>query len=178
MATRRIKPTINNSYVQPLKLRTGRKVVLSPSSDYNSILFTKARKSPVKSDYTVNVAAKFDTQNFDGINLMAELERDNQALQIGYGTFEVYSVSLDGNWTETLLSTVSGSLIGTKLVASLNASSLPELDGEVTLAIKCTINRQIDAYTKKIYVNHLGTYDSIVRLRQDVEFLDITKVDE
>jgi hypothetical protein len=178
MATRRIKTTINNSYVQPLKLRTGRNLVVTLNVDYNSVLFTKARKAPVKRDYTLLLAAKFDTIDFDGIHLVAELSRGPQALQIGSGTFDIYSISLDGTWSETFLSTVSGSVVDSRITAVVPQSALPELDGEVTLCIKCSINRQSDTYTKKIYVNHLGTYDSIVRLRQDVEFLDITKVDE
>jgi hypothetical protein len=178
MATRRIKSTINNSYVQPLKLRTGRKLVVALNVDYNSMLFTKARKAPIKRDYSLLLAAKFDTVDFDGIHIVAELSRESQALQIGSGTFDIYHISLDGTWTETFLSTVSGSVEGSRVTAAVPQSALPELDGEVTLAVKCSVRRQSDTYTNKIYVNHLGTYDSIVRLRQDVEFLDITKVDE
>ena len=178
MATRRIKSTINNSYVQPLKLRTGRKLAIALNVDYNSILFTKSRRNPAKTDYSLLLATKFNTVDFDGIHIVAELSRESQALQIGSGTFDIYSISLDGTWTETFLSTFSGSVVGSRITAVVPQSALPELDGEVTLAIKCSINRQKDIYVKKIYVNHLGTYDSIVRLRQDVEFLDITKVDE
>jgi len=32
-------------------------------------------------------------------------------------------------------------------------------------------------YKNKIYINHLGVYDSIVRLKNDIEFLDISKQD-
>jgi len=164
--------------VQPLKLRTSRKLVVSLCSNYNSILFTKSRKAPIRRDYSLLLAAKFNTVDFDGIHMISELSRDAQPLQIGSGTFEIYSISLDGTWTETFLTTVLGSVSGSKLTASVPQSSLPELDGEVTLAIKCSVKRQSDTYTKNVYVNHLGTYDSITRLRQDVEFLDITKVDE
>jgi hypothetical protein len=178
MAARRIKATVNNSYVQPLKLRTGRKLVVAPNNDYTSIVFTKAHRSVNPRDYSLLLAAKFNTVDFDGIHIVAELSRESQALQIGSGTFDIYSISLDGTWTETFLSTVSGSVAGSRITAAVPQSALPELDGEVTLAVKCSVQRQSDTYTNKIYVNHLGTYDSIVRLRQDVEFLDITKVDE
>jgi hypothetical protein len=180
MSTRRIKSTINNKYVQPLKLCVGRKLIITPNVDYNSILFTKKHKAKTKSDYNQMLWAKFETQNFDGIQLITYLEKDSEILAIGSCVFQVYSVSTDSNWSETLITTVNGTFNGNRLVASIPQSSLNplELDGEITLAIKCTITRQDKTFTKKIYVNHLGVYDSIFRLRQDVEFLDITKVDE
>lgn len=101
-------------------------------------------------------------------------------MAIASGVFSVYLVSTDTTWTETLITDVVGTLDGTRLTAELPQSLLGviELDGEFTLAVKCTITRQGTNYTKKIYLNHLGVYESIFRLRQKVAFLDITKKDE
>ncbi len=180
MSTRRIRSTINNKYVQPLKLCVGRKLIVTPNVDYNSILFTKKHKAKNNSDYSQILWAKFETQNFNGIQLITYLERNGEKLSVGNCVFQIYSISTDTNWSETLLTTISGTANNGRLIASVPQSSLnpTELDGEITLAIKCTLNRQGKTFTKKIYLNHLGVYDSIFRLRQDVEFLDITKVDE
>jgi hypothetical protein len=161
-------------------LCTGRKLVVALNTDYNSILFTKKHKAKSKKDYSHTLAAKFDSENFDGIHMISYLEKDSEILNIGTCTFNVYQVSVDSNWTETLITTVVGTTIANRSIAIVNQIDLnpTELDGEFTLAISCDLIRQGLKFTKKIYVNHLGVYDSIFRLRQDVEFLDITKVDE
>ena len=52
------------------------------------------------------------------------------------------------------------------------------MDGDTTLMIEGVAIRSGVTYRDRIYVNHLGVYDSIIRLRNAVDFLDITKLDE
>lgn len=180
MASRRVKSTLNSHYVQPLKLRTGRSVVLPLSSNYTSVLFTKAHRAFYPSDIVPEVYAKFNSTSLDGIQLFAFLSNKGTPISIGDASFKVYSISLDGLWTETLITTTLATIGSNRAVATLTGSQLQgiTLDSEVTLAVEVFISRRSDTYTKKVYVNHLGVYDSIIRLRQEVEFLDITKVDE
>jgi hypothetical protein len=182
MATRRIKSTINNKYVQPLKLGTGRKLVLTPCVDYNSVLFTYKHRASHPRDYVLNVWAKFAQIDFDGIHIRAYVEKENDILQSANYSFSVYTVATDSNWQETfVVSKVGLPLADGSFKCHVLSSQFPstvDLDGELTLAIMVTCNRQNKKYRKKIYVNHLGVYDSIVRLRNDVEFLDLTKLDE
>lgn len=180
MSSRRIRSTINNTYVQPLKLGTGRKLVISLCSNYNSVLFTKRHKPASARDFNITLWAKFNTDSFDGIQMISFLEKNDQSMSAADCSFDIYSLSTDNLWTETLRTTVTGSYSNGKFIASASQASLApvDLDGEVTLAIKCTMQRQGKTFTKKIYLNHLGVYDSIFRLRKDVEFLDLTKVDE
>jgi hypothetical protein len=44
--------------------------------------------------------------------------------------------------------------------------------------IQATIVRLGITYRDRIYVNHLGIFDNVTRLRGDVEFLEVTKKDE
>ena len=184
MATRRIRATINNTYVQPLKLATGRKLVLTPSAHYNSVLFTKKHKSGTLTSVLTKVKlwAKFDGINFDGIHLVAYLSKDDIApITSGSCIFRVYYVTDTSTWTDTLIHTVSGTLINGKWVAAptqIDLGAANELDGERTLRIEAEIVRLGKVYRASVYVNHLGMFDSLFRLKQEVEFLDITKQDE
>jgi hypothetical protein len=182
MATRRVRSTVNNSYVQPLKLRMGRKMVITPSASYNSILFTQNHRAhnPVLSN--VRIWAKFNTSTFDGIQMIAWLEdKDKEVTTTASCEFKVYYIDTTNNWNQTLIFTGSGTASGTRWVASPNQAALGSgniLDGERTLMIEANLTRWGEAFKNTVYVNHLGVYDSILRLRSDVEFLEITKKDE
>jgi hypothetical protein len=180
MATRRIRATINNSYTQPLKLKTGRKLVITPNADYNSVLFTKRHKATSLSDYSLKLGVKFNSETFDGIYLTSMLTRDVQPLNASNCTFDIYTISNDGLWTETLVTSVNGVAQGNRFIASASNATLGgiELDGGLSLAVKCTVQRQADTFTEKIYANHLGIFESLFLLKQEVEFLDLTKLDE
>lgn len=180
MANRRIKATINNQYVQPLKLRTGRKLVVTPAANYNSILFTLKHRAINPSDYDVRLAAKFNSSNFDGIYITSMITRQGGSVTASDCAFEVYGISNDSLWTETLLTTVNGVADGSRFIASVPASAFSsiELDGSTSLSVKAVLNRQSDTFTNKIYVNHLGIFESLFLLKQEVEFLDLTKLDE
>lgn len=180
MATRRIKSTTNNPYVQPLKLRTGRKLVITPAANYNSVLFTSKHRSGLPTDYKLKLAAKFNSNTFDGIYLTSVLLKGVDPSTSANCVFEVYSISNDGLWTETLLTTVSGVPQSSRFIAAVPASLLgaADIDGSTTLAVKCSVQRQSDTFTNKIYVNHLGIFESLFLLKQEVEFLDLTKLDE
>ena len=182
MATRRIKSTLNNHYVQPLKFSTKNALLITPSAAYNSIVLTKKHKTKeveiTKND--IVVWAKFKTQNFDGINLIAFISLNGGNKTIGSCRFKIYSISVDDNWNQTL---VLDSLLpspGNLAKLHIPQSSLGSicLDGELTFSVEVEIKIRNKTYTKKIYVNHLGIYDSFVRLKNDVEFLDLTKLDE
>jgi hypothetical protein len=181
MATRRIRSTVNNSYVQPLKLRIGRKIVITPSASYNSILFTQKHRAHSSLLSNVRIWAKFNASAFDGIQMIAWLEdKDKEVTSTASCEFKVYYIDTN-NWNQTLIFTGSGTASGTRWVASPNQAALGlnnDLDGERTLMIEASLTRWGDTYKNTVYVNHLGIYDSFIRLKNDVEFLDITKLDE
>jgi len=182
MATRRIRPTINNNYVQPLKLKTGRKLVISPNVNYNSILFTKKHRAFDPKTIKTKVWAKFDGENFDGIHIVAQLTKDGDA-QISSAScvFNIFYINTNQNWGETLVFTSNGALVNDKWILQATQNDLgamTDLDGERTLRIEAITTRLGKEYSSSVYINHLGIYDSLFRLKQEVEFLDITKKDE
>jgi hypothetical protein len=182
MASRRIKSTINSKYCQPLKLRTGRKLVITMSADYNSILFTKKHRAFNPDSQKVKLWAKFNTQTFDGIQIVATLQdKSEQTLASSSCVFKIYFLDITNNWNQTLVHTVNGTLVNKRWIAAPTQANLGlsnELDGERTIMVEATITRLGQSFVSKIYLNHLGIYDSFFRLKEEVEFLAVTKKDE
>lgn len=133
----------------------------------------------------LKLAAQLDTSTLDKIRIAGYLYRPatgsiDSAANIDFRVYRVRDATIP-KWDDLYLSTISGTLqsngyyYADVLISSISGANL---DGETTLMIEGVAVRSGTTYRDRIYVNHLGVYDSVVRLRQDVEFLDITKVDE
>lgn len=134
------------------------------------------------SNQIVKIAAKFDETSFNNIKITAYLY-DQQNGTIGNAAacvFKVYSIT-GTNWTETLLSTINGTqLPNFYFYTNPTLAALGSIDfqGGDSIMIEATVTRLSTTYRDRIYVNHLGIYDNVTRLRGDVEFLEVTKKDE
>lgn len=180
MANRRVTMLTNNQYVQPLKVFFNNKKVITPNAAYNSIVTKVTYEKPQKRDYQVKAWLRFNSDTFDGVQLVGSLVRGKDTKTIAGCTFKVYSIDLSNSWVETLRTTVSGTAIsGNRFSASVLESALApaDLTGEITYKIEVDITRLGKTYSDVFYFNHLGIYDSFIRLKNDVEFLDITKKD-
>lgn len=129
----------------------------------------------------LKVACQFNTENFDGIKVIAYLYEDQTGFFASSGTcvFNVYKVTAP-DWQDEYITAFNGSLLpNSYMYKQINSSDLSNisLDGETTLMIEGVATRLGVTYRDRVYINHLGVYDSIVRLRSDVDFLDITKKD-
>lgn len=134
------------------------------------------------SSQVVKMSAEFDSNSFNNIRFAAYLYDPKTGAIANAATckFYVYKVGTP-NWTETLVDSFFGTL-GTNsyFLSSRTLSSLPSIDfsGGDTIMIEAEIIRLGITYRDRIYINHLGIYDSVIRLKHDVEFLDLTKLDE
>jgi hypothetical protein len=137
------------------------------------------------SSRVIKIAAQLDTNTLDKIRLVAYLYNPTNGSidSAASTTFNIYLVQdiTTPKWDDLLITTQSGILQSNGyffkdvLISSLTGTSL---DGDTTLMIEAAAIRNGITFRDRIYVNHLGVYDSILRLRSDVEFLDLTKVDE
>lgn len=179
MASRRIKMLTNNNYTQPLKICFKRKMVVCPNSAYNTIL-VKYNHKPCTDDLKIQSWAKFDAENFDGIQVFAGLFKNKGFKSAASCVFSIYSISVDDNWTEALLSTQSGTALGDgRFRGIFNESSLnpAEQTGEITFKLEVELTRLGKTYSETYFFNHLGIYGSFIKLSQEVDFLSITKKD-
>lgn len=180
MANRRITMLTNNQYTQPLKVSFSNKKVIASNAAYNSIVTKVSFEKPQRRDYKVKAWLRFNSSTCDGIQLVGSLVRGKDTKTIAGCTFKVYSIDLTDSWVETLRTTVAGtSISGNRFSASvLEAALAPaDLTGEITYKIEVEVTRLGKTYSDVFYFNHLGIYDSFIRLKNDLEFLDITKKD-
>lgn len=167
----------NNEYVQTLKLFFKNKLVLV-NGGYNSIV-TKLTQRP--SVYQLKSWAKFNASNFDGLQFFAGILKDKTSfVSASSCSFKLFSISVDDNWTETLIATIPGTQLPDKRWKGvINQSSLNPVDttGEISFKLQVEMTRLGETYSEIYFFNHLGIYGSFIRLSQEVDFLGITKKD-
>ena len=156
-------------------------VVVDACNDWQALFGPSSTLSP--STRLLKLAAEYDAESFDRIRLAAYLYNTDTAAvdALATCTFRLYIVGRPG-WVEVLSQTVAGTLQSGNhyffAEVLLSALTPTELDGNPTIMVEAFATRQTRTFRDRVYVNHLGSYDSIVRLRNRVDFLEITKLDE
>lgn len=182
MAVRRVYPLVSAPWQQNLKMSFFKnRLLLNQASNYASLMIRQTFRPQGPDNYVVKAWAKFETENFDGINLVAGLYKKSTLRSIGSAEFRVFAVSVDSNWSEVLIATVPGvAMPDGRFKANVPESTFGSiyLDGEVTLRIEADVTRQAKVFKDIFYVNHVGIYGSFFILKKKVEFLDLTKLDE
>jgi hypothetical protein len=128
---------------------------------------------------SVDIHARFNTSTMNGIEIQASLFK-NKIITSNLVSAKLYVLS-DSGFTKTFITDVTMSEVSTGIfTGTVNQATLAlnELSGRETYFIECKFSRIRKKYSKGVYFNHLGVYDSVNRLRHEVEFLQIAKVDE
>lgn len=134
------------------------------------------------STQVIKIAARFDDATFNNIKIIGYLY-DQQNASVGNAAscvFNIYKVNLP-DWSEILISTLNGTQLSNNyfyINPDLSTLNVFNFDGGDTMMVEVTIIRSGIIYRDRLYVNHLGIYDNITRLRGDVQYLDLTKKDE
>lgn len=164
-------------FVKPLKLRFNNPVALS---SFTQVLPKLGFTKPTKKDYSIRAWAKFDSENFDGIQLISALTLNGRNKSISSAEFTVSTVSIDDAWTETVVGVYTGIKSGSKFIASVPQVDFGStaLSGDITLKVNVQLNVLNNIYRDYFYVNHIGIFDEMVRAKNKIKFLELTKVDE
>lgn len=180
MAVRRLVAQDDNDDNQWLKVDHPSRYIVNDMDDWQFLFGPNSELT--NSAQIIKIAARFDDTTFDKIKVTAYLY-DTQNASIANAancSFKIYKVNTP-DWTETLITTLSGSqLPNSYYYINPTISSLTgvNLDGGDTLMFEATIVRSGTTYRDRVYVNHMGIYDSFIRLKHQVQFLDLTKQDE
>lgn len=178
--TRKLVAQDDNDDNQWLKVDHDTRYIQNDMDDWQFLFGPFSELS--NSAFTLKIAARFDDDTFNNIKVTGYLY-DNANASIGNIAsceFKIYRVVLP-DWSETLITTINGAqLPNNYFYINPTVASLTPIDffGGDTIMIEATAIRLGVTYRDRIYVNHLGIYDNVTRLRGDVEFLDLTKVDE
>lgn len=131
-------------------------------------------------DFKLNLHAKFNSFAMDGIQFCAELLNHGKRVSSSITEFKLYSVATS-SWTETFISNIAttetsnGFFTGYINQATLGSN---EVSGMETYKVSCIANRPRYSTSSFVYFNHLGCFDSINRLRQYSDQINILKLDE
>lgn len=169
--------TISNQY---LKVDHSSRYIVNMSIDWQMLFGPNSSLS--SSNQIIKISAQFDAGSFDNLKVTAYLfdQRNGSIANAANCSFKIFKIT-DPDWSETLLTTLSGTqLPNYYYYIHPTLSTFVGLDflGGDSIMIEATIVRLGVTYRDRVYINHLGIYDNVFRLRQDVEFLDATKLDE
>lgn len=173
---KRIRHLDQCDYVIPIGQRLGQVLTLSNQSN---VMLERTWHQNSYLPNEVMLHAKFNASVMNGIQFIAELKKGSKTIQSVLPHF-VLNVVNPANWTETFISNVVATDSNGTHTAAINQATLGsnELSGKQVYSVSVEITRKRFKYRKKIYVNHLGCFDSLIRLRQNVELLEIEKLDE
>lgn len=134
------------------------------------------------SNQIIKLAAKFDDLTFNKIKLIGYLyDVKNGAIASGSTCeLKIYKVS-DTTWEDVLITTLSATIQPNNyfyVAPDLSTLSQFDFSGGDTMMVEGAITRLGVTYRDRIYVNHLGIFDSLTRLKNKVTFLEVTKLDE
>lgn len=177
--TRKIIAQDDNDDNQWLKVDHDSRYIVNDMDDWQFLFGPNSSLS--NSTQIIKIAAKFNENSFNNIQIIAYLfdQKNGTVASAGNYVFKIYKIA-DPDWTETLITTVNGTQLSNNyFYANPTLSALAPIDfqGGESIMVEATAIRSGITYRDRIYVNHLGVYDNVLRLRRDVEFLDITKKD-
>lgn len=168
---------------QWLKIDHKSRYIINHTSEWQPIFNLNSTLD--NSSQVLKVAAQLDTTTLDKIRLIGYLYNPihgsiDSAASVQFKVYKVADVTTP-KWDESLLTTINGVLQSNNYYftdIAISTLTGTNLDGDTTLMIETVATRLGITYRDRIYVNHLGVYDSVVRLKQDIDFLSLTKVDE
>lgn len=149
-------------------------------SNCSNVLLERTWHRQSVDDYELKIHAKFNGDTMNGIQIMAGVYKGHDLKSSNVSLISLYRVNVI-TWAETLITTAAPTEISTG-VFSLNVNQTTfgsnELSGLETYAISATANRRRKVFKNKVWLNHLGCFDSINRLQKEVNYLHSTKLDE
>ena len=165
---------------QILKLDSNKRYIVNTSPEWQMLLGSLSELT--NSRQVLKIAAEFNVASFEGIRLVAYLFNPSTGGVDSSAscTFDVYVVR-SPNWQDIFVASFVGADTSNSYYFSdVPSSSIPSINlfGGDTVMVEAVITRLNQTYRDRVYINHLGIYDNAFRMRQDIEFLDLTKLDE
>lgn len=178
--SRKIVAQDNSEENQWLKVDHSSRFIQNSGPEWQFLFGINSALTP--SDFVLKLSAKFDELLLGTIKMVGYLYSPSNATigNLSTCTFKVFNITIP-DWTEVLIDTFSGVQLSNSYFYSnpTIADLAPSiLNGASSLMIECTATRLGVTYRDRVYFNHLGVYDSIVNLKRDINYLELTKVDE
>lgn len=172
---------IRHLYANEFVVTIGQKISqLMTFSNNANVLLERTWHRQSFSEYELKVHAKFNADTMNGVQVRASVYNGTHLKSSSVSSISIYRVDVD-SWDETLVYTAAPTEV-LHGVFNLNITQanlgINELSGLETYSIEVKANRKRRKFSKKIWINHLGCFDSLNLLRQKFEHLEIEKADE
>lgn len=170
----------NNEDSQILRVNSLKRFIVVKSNDWQ--LLFNSRSSLGSPDLRVRGAAEFDSESFTKIRMTAYLfDQVTNSVSLGSSClFKLYKV-IQPQWQEIFITNLNGSIINSNsyFFAEIDTNLIDvDLLGETTFMVSATVQRLDKSYTNRFYLNHAGIYANCFKLKQDINYLDLIKMDE
>ena len=171
---RRIRHLEQTDYVVAIGSRNGSLLALS-----NNCYLDRTWDNGPRPDYELSIHAKFNSSAMQGLTAEVRLMSSYRQAAVAVPSISVYRVS-NLDFSKTLIGSFTPTASGLSYVLTLTQAQLGanELSGAETYYLEANATRRLRKFKCHAYVNHLGCFDSINRLRQSMEYNLITKLDE
>lgn len=165
---------------QILKMDADSRFIVNNEKEWQFIF--NGNSSLTSSSQVVKISAEFNKDDLDSIRVISYLYNpitgsvDSSATCV----FSLYKI-VNPNWSDVFQSSFNGTVLPNSyhyIDVPLTSLSSFNFDGGDTLMIEAVITRSTYTYRDRVYVNHLGIYDSMIQVKKKAEFLELTKLDE
>ena len=172
---RRIKHLDQCEYVVSIRQRSGQ---LFTFSNQSNVLLKRTWHR--EAEFTLEPHAKFNADQMNGIQVSARVFARGEVASSEIDSVNLYRVS-EADWSEALIGPVAmtetsnGIFEGYVSQATLGTN---ELSGMEVYKLSVVASRGRRKFASIRWFNHLGCFDSLIRLRHATESLETLKVDE
>lgn len=173
---RRIRHLEQCDYVIPIGQRNGQILALSNQSN---VLLERTWHNKNKL-LSLKTHASFDSDNFNGFYVNLRLDENGSNKSFSLTSIDIYFVD-QSDWSEVfILSKPVIQMPDLSYTVHVTSSDLSSYDpiGQEVFLISANATRKRAKFLSKTYFNHLGIYDSVFTLKQDLDFTYLTKRDE
>lgn len=172
---RRIRYLSYCDYVIQLGQKTGQPVPLS-----QNILVERSRAMDSRRPTELGIHAKFDSYNMNGVQVLAQLSKGAKVFRsaVSYARLNIVN---EQTWQESLVTAISFTADNQGVMSAYIPQStlgLNELSGRECYSIEVGLSRRGKVYRRKVWFNHLGSYDHLLVLKRMIEANAITKADD
>ena len=163
---------------QPLRVYGTARYLINASPDWQ-FLFSEA-SSLARAIRVLKLAGEYNDATLNDMRFVAYLYISNTGATSKSESCSFRFYKIDKPWAETLLYSTTGTELpnGYWYISFSQADLGVPLDGSASIMMEVVVRRLSDTYRDRVYLNTLGIFGTAVRIKNDVEFLDISKLDE
>lgn len=172
---RRVRHLESKDYIIPIGQKNRQVILLS---NHSNVLLRRTWHQQI--NYALKIHAKFNADDMNGMQIIVNLESNGIKSNSNITSAKLYRVD-EASWDETFVTDITLTNDGSGIfTGDLDQTDLGvnELSGMETYSIVIEASRKRRKFKSKVWFNHIGCFDNILRARNEIRYLNSTKLDE